>query len=576
MEEGATNQEGGAIHAYPLSTSIQLEILYCNFIGCKATVGGGAVNLYIENVDAFTLKNSQFYNCSSQQSGGALYIYAVGVVYFTMENNQFYNCSTRGLGGALYLRSINEALNTVENNQFYYCTANEQGGAIQQSSSVDSLQFIKGVLIENCESQNVGGGIMVDLFDSSPNFGALAEIKQTTIINCKTSYFSYGLGGGGIYASIIEGTLNIEDSIISNCNSSQTANGGGINIRKESNNAKLFISNTSLISCKTIAKDSYPEFNYGGGIFLDTSLTTSKLNSQNFLLTDLVFTGCESGAQAGHNIHIVSPNIQATLLFIKNGNLLTVNNTVNLYENELYANDYMGLDNLKFMSGRPFINPYYIDPASGAIYSTLSGGVLIIEDSTFNTCNCTQPGAGGALAIIQDFTSKVFIRNTSFINCKTIMNSSSDYYGWGGAIYIQSSVSSNELSYSNFQMTDLTFSGCEAVNQIGNNIHIVSPDTHLTGLTIAVLGLLTVNGINDLYSSQSYQNDYMGINQSLYNYGQSLPDNHEPLFIEVYSQNFKAQYYIDSSGQDTNNCLSTSTACVTFNHTLSLTLPPEF
>ncbi|KAA6386195.1 MAG: hypothetical protein EZS28_018278, partial [Streblomastix strix] len=436
-----------------------------------------------------------------------------------------------------------------ENNQFYYSTANEQGGAIQLSSSVDSIQTIKGVLIENCESQNVGGGIMVDLFDSSPYFGALAEIINTTIINCKTSYFSYGLGGGGIYASINgQGTILIEDSIISNCNSSQAANGWGINIRRYSNNTKLFISNTSFINCKTIPSDSDPKYGWGGAIFFDTSLTTSKLNSQNFLLTDLVFNGCESVAQAGHNLHIVSLNIQAAGLFIKNGNLLTVNNTVNLYENELYANDYMGLDSSKVNGGyvqlsdhtplftqfvaQPFINPYYIDPESGAIYSTLSGGVLIIEDSTFDTCNCTQPGSGGALAIIQDSTSK---------------------------------------------LTDLTFSGCEAVNQRGNNIHIVSPDTHLTGLTIAVLGLLTVNGTNDLYTSQIYQNDYMGINQSLQNNGQNLPDNHEPLFIEVYSQNFEAQYYIDSqSGSDTNNCLSTQTSCVTFNHTLSLTLPPEF
>ncbi|KAA6363446.1 MAG: hypothetical protein EZS28_041026, partial [Streblomastix strix] len=77
-----------------------------------------------------------------------------------------------------------------------------------------------------------------------------------------------------------------------------------------------------------------------------------------------------------------------------------------------------------------------------------------------------------------------------------------------------------------------------AVENIGNNLHILSDDTHATGQAIKIGNLLTVKDLNDLpylisdlYISPSYAYDYMGINRSILfdNPGTNDLDLHNPL-----------------------------------------------
>ncbi|KAA6356868.1 MAG: hypothetical protein EZS28_047605 [Streblomastix strix] len=150
----------------------------------------------------------------------------------------------------------------------------------------------------------------------------------------------------------------------------------------------------------------------------------------------------------------------------------------------------------------------------GGIFLEIDNGTFKIEDTTFNCCICTQPGNGGGISLIHKPSSIISITNSSFINCKTISNSLDQRYGWGGAIFIQTSVTASNLNELNFLMKNLIFSGCSAINSIGNNIHIQSFDTYATGEAIESQNLVTVNGTINLYYNNSYQQDYMGIDES--------------------------------------------------------------
>jgi hypothetical protein len=69
-------------------------------------------------------------------------------------------------------------------------------------------------------------------------------------------------------------------------------------------------------------------------------------------------------------------------------------------------------------------------------------------------------------------------------------------------------------------LIDLTFTECSSISDAGNNIHIQSTNTGLTGLAIwknENEHLLTVKDstsgliITDLYTSHDFDNFYMGI-----------------------------------------------------------------
>ncbi|KAA6365953.1 MAG: hypothetical protein EZS28_038520, partial [Streblomastix strix] len=148
-------------------------------------------------------------------------------------------------------------------------------------------------------------------------------------------------------------------------------------------------------------------------------------------------------------------------------------------------------------------------------------------------------------------------------------------FGCGGAIFIQTNITAENLNETNFLMRDLTFSGCSAVNSIGNNIHIESVNTSNAGIAIAINSLISVIDIPNLYTTFEYLNYYMGIDQSKVGDG-TIIDNHEPLFLAVQTDSIIKQYYIRSSSSlDENDCSSTS-PCKTINYILSQSLPTGF
>ncbi|KAA6370154.1 MAG: hypothetical protein EZS28_034319, partial [Streblomastix strix] len=183
----------------------------------------------------------------------------------------------------------------------------------------------------------------------------------------------------------------------------------------------------------------------------------------------------------------------------------------------------------------------------GGILLDINDSTVYIEDTTFDSCTCTQPGYGGALALYQELNSIISITNSSFINCKAISNSSDQRYGWGGAIFIQTSIFAQNLNESNFLFTNLIFTRCSAVNSIGNNLHVRSTSTHETGEAIKTKNLLTVNETVDIYYNKLYGSDYMGIDESDVDDGNAPISKHEPLFNIPQSRMFLNPYLVDAN-----------------------------
>ncbi|KAA6361900.1 MAG: hypothetical protein EZS28_042573, partial [Streblomastix strix] len=162
-----------------------------------------------------------------------------------------------------------------------------------------------------------------------------------------------------------------------------------------------------------------------------------------------------------------------------------------------------------------------------------------------------------------------------FKNCKTLLNSSSPTYGWGGAIFLWTA---QTLSSSNFQLTSLTFVGCEAVNKAGHHIHIQSPSTNATGSAIKNGNLLTVSGGTDLYTTSNYNFEYMGIDTSNAGTGTIDPQYHLDLFRQHYISNVPNPCYIDAStiGVDQPDCGGLRYKCKTIAYAIDRnTLPPS-
>ncbi|KAA6374958.1 MAG: hypothetical protein EZS28_029515 [Streblomastix strix] len=214
----------------------------------------------------------------------------------------------------------------------------------------------------------------------------------------------------------------------------------------------------------------------------------------------------------------------------------------------------------------------------GSIFAQINNGSLSINKVTFIGSSCSQPGSGGAIAIVQQNSySHISITESSFTNCKTLPGSSSQY-GWGGAIDIEIGFEAYFLTLENFQLKDLKFANCKA-SGAGNNLHILSDDTTAVGNQIITGSLVTVkdtsnlpNIISDLYSNEQYCFDYMGINISKADSGNAPFTDHEPLFVSPsLTPKFNDPYVVDAEyGKDEPICGNSRLKCQTIKYILNI------
>ncbi|KAA6359893.1 MAG: hypothetical protein EZS28_044580, partial [Streblomastix strix] len=460
---------------------------------------------------------------------------------------------TSGYGGAVYLFINNEGQVTITNSIFYQCNGIIGGGIGVSIESGGKLTIDGQCNFTECNAL-IGGGIYVE--ESGINSKLILD-DGIIFEGCYTSFSEPEFGGGGIYIYFTEqGSMIVNNVQFKDCNAFY---GGGIIIDGYSQ-AKLIFNGTQFTQCYAYQ---------GGGIYVNIQIENSILE-----LIGVIFEQCEAIMYDGGGIYVnVGFGVQFILSEIcqfkdcyagNKGGGLYLNN----YESQFQVIGFAQFLNCESSFGGGILIQfseqstidiqnisleYCISIYGGGIYSDLNDyGTLNIKDTTFDSCTCTQPGNGGGLYLYQGISSIISITNSSFINCNTISNSYYQKYGWGGAIYIQTSITAENLNESNFIMRNLTFNGCSAVNSIGNNLHICSINTLTTGLAIKNGNLLTVidlsnhpNIISDLYTSMSYAYDYMGINESLEtsNPGTINPDLHNTLFEQSFIYNVSNPTY---------------------------------
>ncbi|KAA6370650.1 MAG: hypothetical protein EZS28_033823, partial [Streblomastix strix] len=589
------NNNGGGFNIQCTEEESQIQttvdINQMEFKNCSADFGGGIFMNVNDGGQLSITGQTSFKNCESNYYGGGCYIviYGGNVNFSSTDWNIFDNCQTQNGGGGMAAdfyskKSILELINIIFKNSkcnYDYCYG---GGIFLRCNEPGNQILMNGqIQFENCSSSYLGGGICITIFNNSTveinntsfkdcsaeygggleglvsDGGQLSITGQTSFQNCESNFY-----GGGCYLSIIDnGRINISSTdqiLFDNC--SAYYQGGGIVVIVYGGRNLSISSSILFYNCKSNIDDN----GFGGGIYAQFNGSESSIQ----ITGQIQFENCSSSYLGG-----------GMFIRIYNQQIIEINQ---ISFKDCCAKQGGGIDVDIDSGGQLYIKNQSIftgcktSQTGGGIYSKIYDGTVNIEDTTFDSCTCIQPGDGGALALIHGLSSIISITNSSFIDCKTISNPLDQRYGWGGAIFIQTSITASRLNQSNFLLANLIFIGCSAVNSIGNNIHIRSINTSATGEAIKNGNLLSVkdlsnppNIISDLYTSVSYAYDYMGINQSIQtsNPGTINLDLHNPLFEQSFTSNVPNPTYIDSIyGKDIKFCGLLQTMCQTIKYAI--------
>ncbi|KAA6390939.1 MAG: hypothetical protein EZS28_013534, partial [Streblomastix strix] len=475
FDQCTSERDGGAIYAIIDQGSLTIDGA-CIFTECKSeSNGGGALYAYINQYSSFTIKGGcKFIQCSSQLDGGAILSYMGRDTQLTINECTFEECKSETYGGAvtIYYIDQDQSISIGGACIFDRCKSKTGGGALQAFIYQGSLTIDGQCIFTECTSESDGGAIAVDIQQEgslniegacifteckSQNRGGALFISiqnETTVIIDKECIFKHCIserGGGAIFTYFFQGSLTIQ---------------GG---------------------CEFIQCSSQNIYNGGGAIF------TYNYNDEHFSVVGCIFKECTSEGVGGAICIYFFDSVGSVSI----GGACLFDNCSSYYDSgALFAQINQGSLTI---DGACIFTECKSGLGGGGIYSNIYDSTLNIEDTTFDSCACTQPGNGGGISLYQGSSSIISITNSSFIDCKTISNSSDQRYGWGGAIFIQTSVTAENLNESNFLIRDLIFIGCEAVKTIGNNLHIQSFDTYSTGEAIEVGNLLSVDGTIDLY-----------------------------------------------------------------------------
>ncbi|KAA6372117.1 MAG: hypothetical protein EZS28_032356 [Streblomastix strix] len=430
-----------------------------------------------------------------------------------------------------------------------------QGGAIYASISSESSITLTSVRFDSCSSTLPGGALTIVLYDGT------AHLINVSFIACHSNQ-----SGGAIAVESYAGWMTIEQNCKFNgCYNSQAGDGtikdgGALFIYIPGGGQIDLTGSTQFLNCYS---------NESGGAI------KAEINSDKVVLNGVTIDGCHSLVKGGAMDAVLSEGgqIEINQTNVFNGCYSKKGGAIHV----IIGQSGSGILTIKLSCS--FIGCYSTSDSGGAIYSEINNGELNIQSSTtFDTCTCTQPGNGGAVALSQlSQTSKIFISGTTFKDCKTLVNSSNPTYGWGSGIFIITSLAAAQFNDTNFLLSSLTFTGCEAVNKYGHHIHIQSPSTISTGSAIKNGNLLTVSGANDLYTTSNYVYEYMGINTSNAGTGTIDPQSHLDLFRQHYISNVPNPCYIDATnGVNDAYCGGQKYKCTTIAPAINRdTLPPS-
>ncbi|KAA6383691.1 MAG: hypothetical protein EZS28_020782, partial [Streblomastix strix] len=476
--------------------------------------------------------------------GGTLLIENTLIQNYKFENAQ----RVIELIGSKYYRV--SVINSQFKNISQVGTSGDDGGAVIKSDQ-DSGRYLfaRDCIFSDITSNGNGGAICIT------GWGGTTEISKSSFIRCK------GKNGGAIYASKAQAaSITIDNQcFFKDCesNSQNEGDGGGaIFISIQLSLGQLYIRNSQFDGCKG-------NNNRGGAIQIILS------GFHTVVIEEVQFLNCQ-GIKGGA-IDLQSDVSQMSLIKSKFNQCSSTSGPGGAIRQTMSGRNTL-IENTQFET----CNSANSD--GGSIFASIdsiTSTSLTINKVTFVGSSCSQPGSGGAIAIVQqNSNSHISVTDSSFINCKTQTRNSSGY-GWGGAIYIFTSIPATNLSLTNFLLSDLSFQGC-STSGAGNNLHIRSPNIYNTGIAIATNSLVTVKGLSDLYTNKEYSNDYMGIDESKVNDGNAPYSDHQALFLAAQLEFITKEYYIRSSDSIDQNECSLSSPCKTINSILSKSLPTGF
>ncbi|KAA6387625.1 MAG: hypothetical protein EZS28_016848 [Streblomastix strix] len=547
-QTGAGN--GAAINAQLQQDSILKVTDSCTFYNCSTQQSylciGGAINARVDGSNSQFIVSElvKFENCQSRQ-GGAISVELLNLGTCVINNVQFKECTVNNDGGGIFAQipETGGTLTITNHTSFVQCINTDwEGGGMNIGiiGSNSRCLISDNVLFEKCQAER-GGAIYINQDE-----GAKFEIHNVTFKECEAGF------GGAILLNPNNGaSFDANNVIFEKCE----AHMGGAIYFTQAFGASFDVHNVQFTEC--ISDD------FGGALYY-------QLDSQRGLFSCILdgasFIDCSS-QQYGGSMYIVEYSGTATINGSTFSSSESISNGGAIYA--LLSESELIIENTQFK------NCYSITSDGGSIYAFLNEGYLSLNQVKFNGSSCTQPGSGGAIAIVQySSISRISITDSSFTNCLTLSGGSSTQYGWGGAIYIDIYYNPPTLTAANFNLTDLTFSDCTAIENIGNNLHILSDDTATVGNQIKTGSLLTVKDlsnppyiISDLYTSLQYAYDYMGINYSKIGYGYTQFTDHEPLFEQFFISNVPNPSYIDASnGKDIKFCGGQSSKCKTIKY----------
>ncbi|KAA6372449.1 MAG: hypothetical protein EZS28_032024, partial [Streblomastix strix] len=528
-----TGAGNGAVISAELYQDCILQVTdSCTFYNCSTQQNdncvGGAINAYVNGSNSQFIVSDlvKFEKCQSYK-GGAISVELLNTGTCVVNNVQFKECIVNNDGGGIFaqLQNSGGTLTITNQTSFVQCINTEWGyggGILISSNGLNSRCIISdNVKFNKCKAHR-GGAVCIELYD-----GASFEVHNVIFKECEAKY-----QGGAIYIGQYDGaSFDVHNVIFKECKAQYY--GGAISIDQDYE-ASFDVHNVIFKECES-------QYYIGGAIQIREGYYKDNMGSITATISESTFSGSKS---------------------LNSGGAIFA---------ELSYDAALTIDNTQFESC------YSTNSDGGSIFAQINNGSLQINLVSFVGSSCSQPGSGGAIAIVQyNSNNHISITDSSFTNCLTLPGSSSQRYGWGGAIYIQIIYQASLLTETNFLLTDLSFTNCTAFENIGNNLHILSPNTYNSGLAIAANSLLTVKDLTDLYTNDSYSNDYMGINESNVNNGLNDPSYHQALFLAGQLGFITKKYYINSpDGYDTNDC-SLLNPCKTINNILLKSLPDGF
>jgi len=299
----------------------------------SSTSSGNAPAFYVNN-STLEIKNAIIRDSLSGTSNGkgaAIHVTNGGKVY--LENVVFDNCAMSGgtggtMGGVIHIASGTVTLKNcrITNRVSSRTNFAQNGGAISilegatSASGSNYLLQIEDTIIEKCRSTSGasstdgGGAIYVGTLASTQKI----SIKNSTIQNCYTP------GNGGAIHMESGGSLEMEDTTISNCystlaeveNSGTAAGGGG-----------MYIDTTGTVSMTNCTvQNCYAQNGDGGGMFVDSAtMTLTGCTINNNYITDTSSTYSYTLNSA--TVNLCAPLKTGAAIYAQNDANITLTNT---------------------------------------------------------------------------------------------------------------------------------------------------------------------------------------------------------------------------------------------------------